>query len=52
MLFSEPRFFLFFAVYGVLHLIVPPRFRLWLVILGGAAFYASHTEPEVHAFTR
>ena len=41
MLFSEPRFFLFFAVYGVLHLIVPPRFRLWLVILGGAAFYAS-----------
>ncbi len=41
MLFSEPRFFLFFAVYAVLHVVLPPRFRIWLVILGGAAFYAS-----------
>lgn len=41
MLFSEPRFFLFFAVYAVLHVLIPARFRIWLVIVGGAAFYAS-----------
>lgn len=41
MLFSEPRFFLFFLVYAVLHVLVPARYRIWLVILGGAAFYAS-----------
>lgn len=41
MLFSEPRFFLFFAVYAVLHVLLPPRWRIWLVIIGGAAFYAS-----------
>jgi len=41
MLFSEPRFFLFFACYAVLHVLLPPRLRIWLVIFGGAAFYAS-----------
>ncbi|NMD07037.1 MAG: MBOAT family protein [Phyllobacteriaceae bacterium] len=41
MLFSEPRFFLFFAVYAVLHVLIPARYRIWLVIFGGAAFYAS-----------
>lgn len=41
MLFSEPRFFLFFAVYAVIHVLLPPRWRIWLVIVGGTIFYAS-----------
>jgi alginate O-acetyltransferase complex protein AlgI len=41
MLFSEPRFFLFFAVYAIVHVLLPPRWRIWLVIFGGAVFYAS-----------
>ena len=41
MLFSEPRFFVFFAIYVVLHVLLPARWRIWLVIIGGAVFYAS-----------
>ena len=40
MLFSDPIFFLFFAVYFLFHLIVPPRARLYLIILGSSIFYA------------
>jgi alginate O-acetyltransferase complex protein AlgI len=40
MLFSDPVFFLFFLVYFVLHLLVPPRARLLLIIIGSSVFYA------------
>src|SRR3978361_2175037 len=40
MLFSEPIFFAFFACYFALHLLLPTRFRTWLVILGSSVFYA------------
>ena len=40
MLFSSPAFFLFFAVYFGLHLIVPARHRVWLIIAGSTLFYA------------
>lgn len=40
MLFSEPIFFAFFAVYFVLHKLTPPQWRMYLVILGSAVFYA------------
>lgn len=40
MLFSEPIFFAFFACYFALHLLLPARFRIWLVILGSSLFYA------------
>jgi alginate O-acetyltransferase complex protein AlgI len=40
MLFSEPIFFVFFAIYFVLHLLIPARVRLWLVIFGSTIFYA------------
>jgi alginate O-acetyltransferase complex protein AlgI len=40
MLFSEPIFFAFFAVYFVLHLLIPLQRRLWLVIGGSTVFYA------------
>jgi len=40
MLFSEPVFFVFFAVYFALHFLIPPRWRLWLVIGGSTVFYA------------
>jgi alginate O-acetyltransferase complex protein AlgI len=39
-LFSEPTFFVFFAVYLVLHFIVPPRARIYLIIAGSTVFYA------------
>jgi alginate O-acetyltransferase complex protein AlgI len=39
MLFSDPVFFAFFAVYFVLHLLLPVRWRLWLVIVGSTVFY-------------
>jgi alginate O-acetyltransferase complex protein AlgI len=39
MLFSSLPFFLFFAVYFVLHLTVPARWRLALIILGSTFFY-------------
>ena len=40
MLFFEPAFFVFFAVYFALHLALPAAWRLWLVIVGGVIFYA------------
>ena len=40
MLFFEPAFFVFFAVYCALHMLLPPRWRLWLVIGGSTVFYA------------
>lgn len=40
MLFSQPQFFAFFAGYLLLHFMIPARFRLFLVIGGGAVFYA------------
>jgi alginate O-acetyltransferase complex protein AlgI len=40
MLFSEPAFFVFFAGYFLLHLITPPRWRVWLIIAGSTIFYA------------
>jgi len=39
-LFSSPAFFIFFAAYLLLHLLVPLRWRLALVIAGSAFFYA------------
>ena len=40
MLFSSPAFFIFFAIYLLLHIFVPLRWRLTLVIAGSAFFYA------------
>lgn len=40
MLFSSPVFFLFFLIYFVLHLLLPLRFRLPLIIAGSAIFYS------------
>lgn len=40
MLFSEPQFFLFFAFYAVLHVMLPAQYRLYLIIAGGAVFYS------------
>jgi alginate O-acetyltransferase complex protein AlgI len=39
MLFSDPSFFAFFAVYLLMHFVVPLRFRLWLIISGSTIFY-------------
>ena len=41
MLFSSPAFFLFFAVYFLLHVVTPLRYRTWLIIGGSTVFYAS-----------
>jgi D-alanyl-lipoteichoic acid acyltransferase DltB (MBOAT superfamily) len=40
MLFHSPPFFAFFAVYFLLQLAIPIRYRLWLVLAGGTIFYA------------
>lgn len=40
MLFNSLPFLLFFAVYLILHLSLPPRFRTGLIIAGSAIFYA------------
>src|SRR5438132_12550507 len=40
MIFSSPTFFLFFLIYFCLHLIVPARFRVFLISCGGTIFYA------------
>jgi alginate O-acetyltransferase complex protein AlgI len=40
MLFSDPTFFLFFVAYFPLHVLLPPRFRIYLIILGSAVFYS------------
>jgi alginate O-acetyltransferase complex protein AlgI len=39
MLFSELPFFIFFIGYFALHLVIPPRFRIWLIIVGSTIFY-------------
>lgn len=39
MLFSEPIFFVFFAGYFLLHLIIPAKWRLYLIIAGSTVFY-------------
>lgn len=40
MLFSSPIFFIFFAVYFAVHVALPPRQRIWLIIIGGLIFYS------------
>ena len=40
MLFSELQFFLFFAGYLLLHLVLPAKYRVYLVIAGGSVFYS------------
>jgi alginate O-acetyltransferase complex protein AlgI len=40
MLFTEPRFFVFFAAYLLLHFLIPTAYRIWLIIVGGLVFYA------------
>lgn len=40
MLFSSPIFFVFFAVYFLLHVVTPPRYRLYLIICGSTIFYS------------
>ena len=41
MVFSTPEFVVFFAVYLAIHAVIPHRWRLSLVIVGSAIFYAS-----------
>ena len=40
MLFSDPVFFVFFLFYLPVHLAVPPKYRIYWVILGSTIFYA------------
>jgi alginate O-acetyltransferase complex protein AlgI len=40
MLFSSPVFFAFFAIYFAIHLLIPARWRLFLIIGGSTIFYA------------
>lgn len=40
MLFSSLVFFLFFVIYFLLHTILPPRWRLSLIICGSTIFYS------------
>lgn len=41
MLFSSPVFFAFFAVYyAAQRLLMQSRWRIWLIVIGGAVFYA------------
>src|SRR3954465_13106015 len=40
MLFSSPTFFLFFAIYFLFHLLLPSRWRVYLIICGSTVFYA------------
>lgn len=40
MLFSSPEFFIFFLVYFTIHLLTPPKLRVYLIICGSAIFYA------------
>ncbi len=40
MLFSEPVFFAFFAIYFLLHCLISPRWRIYLIIVGSTVFYA------------
>ncbi|MBP1299801.1 MBOAT family O-acyltransferase [Bradyrhizobium elkanii] len=38
--FSDPVFFVFFALHFSAHLLTPPRYRLYLLIFGSTVFYA------------
>ena len=40
MLFHSPPFFVFFAGYFLAHCLTPPKYRIYLIITGGAIFYA------------
>jgi len=40
MLFHTPSFLVFFVAYFALQIAVPLRHRLWLILIGGSAFYA------------
>ncbi len=40
MIFSSPTFFFFFLVYFCLHLLIPARYRIFLIICGSSVFYA------------
>ena len=40
MVFSSPTFFVFFAVYFLIHLITPRAARIFLIIVGSTIFYA------------
>ena len=40
MLFSSPAFFLFFLAYVCFHLVIPARYRVYLIIGGSTIFYA------------
>jgi alginate O-acetyltransferase complex protein AlgI len=40
MLFSSPVFFVFFAIYFAIHLLIPRQWRLYLIIVGSTVFYA------------
>jgi len=40
MLFSSSTFFVFFAIYFILHVVTPPRYRLYLIICGSTVFYS------------
>ena len=40
MLFTETHFFVFFAAYLLVHFLIPAAYRIWLIIVGGAVFYA------------
>ena len=40
MLFSSPIFFVFFVAYFALHVGIPARHRIWLIIFGGLVFYS------------
>ena len=40
MLFSSPVYFVFFVVYFGLHVLLPVRYRLLLIIVGSAVFYS------------
>jgi alginate O-acetyltransferase complex protein AlgI len=39
-IFSSAEFFVFFVIYFSLHLVVPRRYRIYLIILGSTVFYA------------
>jgi alginate O-acetyltransferase complex protein AlgI len=40
MIFSSLPFFLFFAVYFPLHLLIPRQYRIYLILIGSTFFYA------------
>jgi alginate O-acetyltransferase complex protein AlgI len=39
MLFSSPEFLVFFAAYFAAHLLIPKRYRVYLIIIGSTIFY-------------